>query len=39
MNRILETLFWVAIAIVGFVLGWSLKAWSVASKLSTQKGA
>jgi uncharacterized membrane protein len=35
MNKILDVLFWVVLAIVGFVLGWSLKAWS----LTTKKGA
>lgn len=29
MNKIINVLFWVVIAIVGFVIGWSLKAWSI----------
>ena len=36
MEKILKFLFWIALAIVGFVVGWSLKAWSVGR--STKKG-
>ena len=32
MNKIISIVIWVAIAIAGFVLGWSLKAWSLSNK-------
>jgi uncharacterized membrane protein len=32
MNKLISIAFWVAIAIAGFVLGWSLKAWSLTNK-------
>lgn len=35
MDKILKIVFWVVIAVVSFVIGWSLKAWS----LSNKKGA
>jgi hypothetical protein len=34
MDKIINVLIWAVIAIVAFVLGWSLKAWHIASKLS-----
>ena len=32
MDRVIEGLFWLVIAIMSFVLGWSLKAWALANK-------